>query len=74
MAKPNKTYTDAEVWADPRSAEVIKAINMMMRKPYGLRPLVHGNPEDAPAVRERLEQHDADARWAQRMRRRRAST
>ena len=56
-----KTYTDAEVWADPRSPAIFEAINLS-RKYLRLHLLTYGEPGAADRVRVHLELADAEPR------------
>jgi hypothetical protein len=66
-----KTYTDAEVWADPRSRLILDTINLS-RNLLGRYLLAPGDPRAAAAVRLRLELDDAEKRERERKRIRRA--
>jgi hypothetical protein len=66
-----KTYTDAEVWADPGSRVILDMINLS-RRLLGLYQLTYGEAPTADAVRARLELDDAETRELERERIRRA--
>ena len=64
-----KTYTDAEVWADPRSAAMFDWVNSN-RKKLNMKPLVYGEPKSAGVIRIQLERLNSNKHWLMSVKRR----